>query len=240
MSLFISFFNTFLYRPLFNGLILIYNVVPGHDLGIAIIILTVLIKLIFAPLSKKAIQSQKAMTEIQPKIKELQKKYKDNKEEQVKEIMALYKQHKVNPMSGCLPLLIQFPIIIALYKVFLHGMDGGQLSVLYNFVSRPQTLNVMFLGIVNLSSAGNIILAVLAGGFQFIQTKMMMPNKKQSQNKSASGGLDMMGSMMNQMTFMMPIITVYIAWKLPAALALYWIVFTVFGIVQQYFTPNTI
>lgn len=237
MNLLTSFFNTLLYRPLFNGLILIYNIIPGHDMGIAIIILTALIRLIFAPLSKKSIQSQKAMAEIQPKIKEAQKKYKDNKEEQVKEIMALYKKHKVNPMSGCLPLLIQFPIIIALYKVFLHGLDVQQLGALYSFVSRPQTLNVMFLGIINLTIAGNIVLAILAGFFQFIQAKMMMPqNKPNKQTKI--GGLDMTSIMGKQMVYMMPILTIYIAWKLPSALALYWIVFTIFGIVQQHFTKT--
>lgn len=230
MNLLTSVFNTLLYRPLFNGLILIYNIVP--DMGIAIILLTVLIRLLFAPLSKKSIQSQKAMTEIQPKMKELQKKYKDNKEEQVKEIMALYKEHKVNPMSGCLPLLIQMPIIIALYKVFLSGMNIEQLNTLYSFVARPQSLNIMFLGFINLAIAGNVIMALIAGGSQFIQTKMMMPIKK--------GGSDMASMMTKQMVYMMPILTVFIAWRLPTALALYWIVFTVFGIIQQHFTKTTV
>lgn len=239
MSLLVSFFNTFLYRPLFNGLILIYNIIPGHDLGIAIIVLTAIIRLAFAPLSKKSIQSQKAMSEIQPKIKELQKKYKDNKEEQVKQVMALYKEHKVNPMAGCLPILIQLPILIALYKVFLDGLDINQLSALYGFVQHPQTINVMFLGIVNLSATGNIVLAFLAGLFQFIQTKMMMPKKDLTGNKQQGGGLDMT-SMMGQMTYMMPLLTVYIAWKLPAALALYWIVITVLGIVQHHFTKSSV
>ncbi len=229
MNLLTSVFNTLLYRPLFNGLILIYNIIP--DMGIAIILLTVLIRLLFAPLSKKSIQSQKAMTEIQPKMKELQKKYKDNKEEQVKEIMALYKEHKVNPMSGCLPLLIQMPIIIALYKVFLSGMNIEQLNTLYSFVVRPQSLNIMFLGFINLAVAGNVIMALIAGGSQFIQTKMMMPIKK---------GNDMASMMSKQMVYMMPILTVFIAWRLPTALALYWIVFTVFGIIQQHFTKTTV
>lgn len=229
MNLLTSVFNTLLYRPLFNGLILIYNIIP--DMGIAIILLTVLIRLLFAPLSKKSIQSQKAMTEIQPKMKELQKKYKDNKEEQVKEIMALYKENKVNPMSGCLPLLIQLPIIIALYRVFLSGMNVEQLNTLYGFVSRPQSLNIMFLGFINLAVAGNIIMALIAGISQFIQTKMMVPVKK---------GSDMASIMSQQMVYMMPIFTVFIAWKLPTALALYWIVFTVFGIVQQHFTKTTV
>lgn len=237
MNLLILFFNTILYRPLFNGLILIYNILPGHDLGIAIIILTVLIRFIFAPLSKKSIQSQKSMTEIQPKIKEIQNRYKNNKEEQVKEMMALYKKYKVNPMSGCVPLLIQLPILIALYRVFFAGLDLQEFSALYSFVSRPQTLNVMFLGFVNLTIGGNLVLALLAGGSQFIQTKMMMPKKESGKTKDS---MDMNQIMMNQMIYMMPIVTVYIAWKLPAALSLYWITITIFGIIQQYYTKTTI
>lgn len=237
MSLLILFFNNVLYRPLFNGLILIYNIIPGHDLGIAIIILTVLIRLIFAPLSKKSIQSQKSMAEIQPKIKEIQNKYKDNKEEQVKEMMALYKKYKVNPMSGCFPLLIQLPILIALYRVFFAGLNLQEFNALYSFVSRPQTLNVMFLGFINLTVGGNLVFALLAGISQFIQTKMIMPKKESGKVKT---GMDMNQIMMNQMVYMMPIITVYIAWKLPAALSLYWIVITVFGIIQQYYTKTTI
>lgn len=226
MGLLTSPFNTLLYRPLFNGLILIYNIAP--DMGIAIIILTVLIRLIFAPLSKKSIQSQKAMAELQPKMKEIQRKHKDNKEEQGRAMMALYKENKVNPVSGCLPMLIQLPVIIALYRVFLNGVNVGQLNTLYNFVARPQSLNFMFLGFINLAATGNIILALIAGGSQFIQTKMMMPSQVGKKNS------DMASMIGQQMIYTMPLATVFIAWKLPAALALSWIVFTVFGIIQQY------
>lgn len=240
MSLLISFFNSFLYRPLLNGLIIIYNFIPGHDMGIAIIILTFVIRFVFAPLYKKSIQSQKSMAEIQPKMKEVQNKYKDNKEEQVKEMMALYKKYKVNPMSGCLPILVQLPIFIALYKVFLSGLDPQNLNNLYNFVVRPQTINVMFLGFINLAATGNIIFALLAGFSQLIQTKLMMPKKDSSKKSGQKGVMDMSSMMTGQMTYMMPLLTVFIAWKLPTALALYWIIFTVFGIAQHYLTPNTV
>ena len=122
MDLLISIFNTFLYRPLFNVLILFYQYVPGHDFGLAVIILTILIKLIFYPLGIKAIKSQKELSGLQPKIKEIQEKYKDNKEQQTKEVMALYKKERINPFSGCLPLLIQLPVLLALYRVFWRGL----------------------------------------------------------------------------------------------------------------------
>jgi len=232
MDFIINIFNESLYRPLLNALIWIYNIIPGNDLGIAIIILTILIRFILYPLSKKAIQSQKAMSRLQPKIKEIQKKCK-NKEEQAKAMMELYKKHKINPMAGCLPILIQLPILIALYRVFFSGLKPEALNILYDFVARPDSLNVMFLGLIDLSQR-SIFLAVLAGVFQFIQSKMIVP--KNIGGQKGKSGLDFASMMSQQMVYFMPVITVFIAWSLPAALPLYWAVITLFGIVQQYFT----
>jgi len=237
MDLIVTIFNEVLYRPLFNALVWLYNIIPGNDLGVAIVVLTILIRFIFYPLSKKAIQSQKAISVLQPKIKEIQKKYK-NKEEQAKVMMELYKKYKVNPMAGCLPILIQLPILIALYRVFFSGLNPETLDILYSFIQRPDTLNLMFLGLIDLSQR-NIFLAVIAGFFQFIQAKMIMPQGAAKQ-KSKSGGLDFSSMMSQQMLYFMPIITIFIAWNLPSALPLYWIVITIFGIVQQYFTKNEI
>lgn len=237
MDLLISVFNEILYRPLFNGLVFFYNIIPGHDLGIAIIVLTALIRLILYPLSQKSIQSQKAMSKLQPEIKDIRKKYK-NKEEQAKAMMDLYRKYKINPMSGCLPILIQFPILIALYRVFYTGLDPEKLNGLYSFITHPDSLNVMFLGLIDLSQR-SIFLAVLAGLFMFIQAKMIMPKKIAGQGEGMKiGGLDFSSLMSQQMTYFMPLITVFIAWNLPAALPLYWVVITLFGIVQQYFTTT--
>jgi len=227
MGFIITIFNESLYRPLFNALVWLYNFIPGNDLGIAIILLTVLIRFILYPLSKKAIQSQKAISKLQPKIKEIQKKYK-NKEEQAKAMMEFYKKYKVNPMAGCLPILIQLPILIALYRVFFSGLNPEALSTLYGFIERPEVLNVMFLGLINLSQR-SIFLAILAGAFQFIQSRMIMP-------QSQGGTKDFQSMMTQQMIYMMPLITIFIAWNLPSALPLYWIVITLFGIIQQHFT----
>jgi len=232
----INIFNQVLYYPLFNALIWLYNNIAFHDLGIAIVILTILIRFILYPLSRKAIQSQKAMSTLQPKIKEIQKKYK-NKEEQAKQMMALYKENKVNPMAGCLPILVQFPILIALYRVFFTGLDPEKLNGLYSFVQKPESLNFIFLGLVDLS-VRSITLAVIAGILQFIQAKMIMPKKDNSKKKEGLkiGNLDFSSLMGQQMTYFMPVITVFIALSLPAALPLYWIVITLFGIIQQHFT----
>jgi YidC/Oxa1 family membrane protein insertase len=239
MELLITAFNEILYRPIFNGLVLLYNIIPGHDLGIAIIVLTTLIRLVLYPLSQKAIRSQKAMVKLQPEIKEIRKKHK-NKEEQAKAMMDLYRKYKINPMSGCLPILVQFPILIALYRVFFTGLDPQKLNGLYSFIERPDLLNPIFLGIVDLSQR-SMVLAVLAGLFMFIQAKMIMPKKAAQQKDGLKiGGLDFSSLMGKQMTYFMPLITVFIAWSLPAALPLYWIVITLFGIIQQHFTKMEI
>lgn len=233
MELIVNIFDQVLYLPLLNALVWIYNIIPYHDLGIAIILLTVLIRFAFYPLSKKAIQSQKSMAKLQPKIKEIQKKFK-NKEEQAKQMMLLYKEHKINPAAGCLPILVQFPVLIALYRVFFTGLTLENMNNLYSFVQKPEMLNFMFLGLIDLSQR-SLILAFLAGFLQFIQSKMIIP---QTSAQQKSGSLDFASLMGKQMTYFMPLITVFIAISLPAALPLYWIVITIFGIIQQHLTKT--
>jgi len=145
-------FNELLQKPLFNVLVLLYETVSFFDLGVAIIILTLLIRIALYPLSYKSIQSQKEMFVIQPEIKKIQEQYKNNKEEQMKRIMALYKEKNVNPFSGCLPIIIQLPILIALYWVFLSGFDNESLSNLYAFIPNPGAIRHVFLGFIDLPS----------------------------------------------------------------------------------------
>src|SRR3989344_783395 len=146
-SFIVNFFNVFLYYPLFNSLVLIYNYIPGHDFGIAIILLTIIIRLILYPLSVKALQSQKALQKFQPQLQELQKKYKDDKEKQAKETLELYRKEKINPFSGLFLAMIQLPILIALYNVFWKGLKPEELGHLYGFISNPAHINAMFLGL---------------------------------------------------------------------------------------------
>lgn len=228
MSLITAVFNETLYRPLFNGLIFLYNIFPFHDFGIAIILLTVIIRLILYPLNQKAIKSQKALSLLQPKIKETQDRFKDDRQKQAQALMNLYQEHKINPASGCLPLILQFPILIALYQVFWNGLKPESLKLLYSFIGRPETINPFFLGLVDLSKS-NALIAILAGLLTFIQSKMMVGSKLPNANPNNFSAL-----MNKQMVYFMPIITVFIAWKLPAGLGLYWVATTLFGIGQQY------
>ena len=220
-------FNIILYQPLLNVLVLLYLYLPGSDFGLAVISLTIIIKLILYPLGVKSIRSQRDLAALQPKIKELQNKYKDNKEQQTKEIMSLYKTEGINPFSGCLPLLIQLPILLALYRVFWVSFDASQAHLLYSFVKVPEVFNTTFLGIVDLSSP-NIILAILAGVFQFIQIKTSMPKIKPGKSLNTSE------KMQKQMQFFMPAFMVIILLNLPSAIGLYWVTTTIFTIGQQY------
>lgn len=239
MELLINLFNVVLYQPLFNALVLLYEYLPGHDFGLAVIALTVGIRLIFYPLGIRAIKSQKALQELQPKIQEIQKKYKNEKEKQAKATMELYKKEKINPLSGCLPLLIQLPILIALYRVFWKGLQPEAMTHLYSFVPHPGIIDPSFFGILNLAQP-SIILALFAGITQFFQTKMMTP-KTPKAKKSEGQMSQFSGMMQKQMLYFFPIFTVLILWKLPSAIAIYWIVTSVFSIFQQLliFKPRT-
>ncbi len=231
MELLINAFNTILYQPLFNALILLYEYLPGHDFGVAVIVLTVLIRLILSPLMVQSIKSQKGLSEIQPKVQEIQSRNKEDKEKQAKEMMELYKKEKINPFGGCLPLLLQLPILIALFQVFWRGFQPEMMASLYSFVPQPEAINPYFLSLINLSEA-SIILALIAGAAQFFQSKMMIPQVKKPEKKDKTSQFSEM--MQKQMLYFFPIFTVFILWRLPAAIALYWIITALFSIGQQY------
>jgi YidC/Oxa1 family membrane protein insertase len=190
------------------------------------------LKLLLYPLTRKSIKSQKTLQDIQPKLEEIKKTYKDNQEQMAREMMKLYKKHKVNPLSSCFPILIQLPIFIALYRVFIAGLSMKSMDMLYPFITRPESLDTVFLGFINLSDP-SIILAVLAGIGQFIQTKMTIVKKQPqvpgSKDESA------MALVNKQMMYMMPILTVIIGTKLPGGLTLYWLISTILMIAQQFF-----
>jgi len=228
-ELFINAFNVILYQPLFNAIVLLYEYLPGHDFGVAVIALTILIKLILYPLGAQAIRSQKALSGIQPKIKELQEKFKNDKAQQSRAVMELYKQEKINPLSGCLPLLVQLPILIALFQVFWRGFGEERIQFLYSFVPYSGQIDTTFFGLINLAEA-SIVLALLTGVTQFIQTKMITPKQKTAK----SGAPDFSSMMQKQMLYFFPVFTVFILWRLPSAVALYWLVTTLFTIGQQY------
>jgi YidC/Oxa1 family membrane protein insertase len=226
-------FNEIFYRPLFNGLIFLYNIIPIHDIGISIIVLTIVIRLILWPLTTKSIKNQKTLTQIQPKIEEIRRKFKSNREVQAKALMELYSEHKINPLAGFLPILIQIPIIIALWRVFLSSINFNA-SFLYSFIKAPDSIQAVFLGLIDLSQK-SVVLVIAAGILQYFQAKMIMPPAKATEGKPA-GNPDFSRVMSKQMLYLAPVLSVVIFWSLPAALSLYWVVFNILLILQQYFT----
>ncbi len=225
--MFNPFSSNFFLVPIFlNLLVWVYNLIP--DIGVVIILLTLLIRLILAPSFHKSLKSQSAMTALQPKMNDIREKYKHDQQAQAKAMMDLYREHKINPFSSCLPLLIQLPILISLYFVFTKALSGN-LGELYSFVHRPENLSPMFLGLLDLSKPSHV-LAILAGVSQFWQSKLMAPKKTDNSQQDSTQKI-----MSAQMTYMLPVISVVVAWNFPAGLPLYWVVSTVFGIAQQYY-----
>ncbi|MBI1888316.1 MAG: membrane protein insertase YidC [Candidatus Spechtbacteria bacterium] len=231
-------FHEILYRPIFNLLVFAYNAIPGHDLGIAIILVTLVVRIILHPLSHKAIKSQKALEALQPKIKEIQEKHKA-KEDRARAVMEFYKENKINPASSFVPILLQLPLFFALYRVFLSGLNTESLSALYPFISNPGELKTMFLGIVNIAHP-NAALAVLTGVAQFFQSKAMVQKKDGTQGSSSgsprargeAGSPEIAKMMSKQMMYVMPLFMVFIAWRLPAGLAIFWIVTSLFSYLE--------
>ncbi len=224
-------YNEILYRPLFNIMVYLQNVIPGGDLGITIIILTIVIRVLFMPLSLKTINSQKMLKELTPKIEELKTKFKNDKTAQSAAIMRLYKENNVNPLAGCLPLLVQIPILIALYRVFIGGITEKSLIFLYGFIAVPEVINHNFLGLFDITK-NSPLLTIIAGGLQFIQSK-------QSTALQAGGGSNKeLASISKQMLYFFPVMIIVIGWNLPAGLILYWITTTVFSVFEQYSIRN--
>lgn len=201
---------------------------PGKDVALAIILLTILIKVVLYPLTKKSIESQTAIARMQPDLDRIKKEYPD-KQEQAKRTMELYKEQKTSPFSGCLVMLIQLPVIFALYYVFLGGFSDT--SLLYSFIGNPGTLNTTFFGLLDITKP-HIILAILAGLSQFIQMRISFSGPKPTGSDSAS---NMTRMMQTQMQYILPIMIIFIGTKLSGAVALYWITSNVVGAIQEYY-----
>ena len=175
-----SIFNTIVTQPLYNMIVGFYDIIPGDDLGLAIIATTIVVKGVLSAFTFKSLKAQKQLREVQPKIAEIKERYKDDKEEQAKQLMAVYKEHNVNPFATCLPLLIQLPIFLALFRMLRNGFAEVNGDLLYGFISNPGTIDQTFLGLIDLTAI-SIPLAVLTAAAQYIQMKQTIqqqPPKK--------------------------------------------------------------
>lgn len=216
-----SLFSTFIYAPILNLTVFFYTTIGFGDLGIAIIAMTIVVRTALLPFSMKTARSQKAMAALAPEIEKIKQLHKGNTTAQSEAVMALYRDRGVNPLSGCLPLVIQLPILIGVYRVFLKIFEPGSLDLLYSFVPHPAAISNLMLGVLDISR-GNPILAILAGVAQFFQARLSMSS---SSPQAAAVG--------QQMMYLLPIMIVVISWNLPAGLALYWIMTSVWSIGEQ-------
>lgn len=222
-----DFFRTILLQPLFNGLVLLYEHVAFEDLGIAIILLTIIVRIILFPLFHKTAKHQKLAQKIQPEVKKIQKKHKDNKEAQTKALMELYKEHKVNPLTPILLLILQLPVLFALYRIFINGFSGDVFDVLYPFVQMPANITQDFLGIIALDKV-SIPLVIVTAGAQYAQGLLVV--KRSGKKKDTP---DQIAKMSKFMVYVGPVIALVVLVRFPAAVAVYWLTSTLFSIIQQ-------
>jgi len=217
-----------------NVLVLFYLYVPGHDFGIAIILLTILIRIILHPLLSESIRVQKITNDLQPKIKEIQEKHKHDKEKQAILQMELFKENNVNIFSGFFIALLQLPILTAIYQVFLHGLESGTLHYLYPFVRHPEIINPLFLNWINLSKPSPIMV-IAAGILQFFQSKMLYPSSSKISNKTTKDNKQNCCICRRPTTDALYYANIhnYHFWNFPAAMSLYWIMNSICAIIQQ-------
>ena len=218
-------YNQILYIPLLNALIYIYNTISLESLGFAVIILTIIIRIILFPLFHKMTKNQMVLQKIQPLIKATTEKHKDNKEEQVKKILEIYKTNKVTPFSSIGFLLIQIPILLALFHVFVKGFTDETLVNLYSFIYKPDQIHSIFLNLINLEKM-SIIIVVLAAFSQYMQGQLSLLKNDVNKNDPAQ-------KIGRQMIYIAPALTFFILLGLPSVIGLYWITTSVFSIGQQ-------
>jgi len=244
-------FNQVFSFPILNGLLLLYRVFG--DFGLSIIVLTIIIKLILFPLTLQQLKSMKATQALQPQMAEVRKKYAKDQQAQALAVQALYKEYGVNPVAGCLPLLVQLPVLYGMFQAFnsvlrflptkqeslLQHINGLIYPFLPHFTHAP---NLDLNWFTFLNSAWHFplsqpdpthILPILAGLATFVQLRMSQPK-----TTTTAAANDPSQQMTKNMQYIMPFVTVFFGWTFAAGLALYWTISSIFQAVQQYFVTG--
>jgi len=232
---FVEVWNLIIANPVLNVLVALTQFVGGN-FGLAIIVLTVIVRLVSWPLTKRQLNSTKAMQEMQPKVQELQKKYGKNKEKLQQEMMKLYKEAGINPLGCIWPMLIQFPIWIALYQAIMSALATTPESLLgiaqrlysWGIVNQAIPLSSRFLWLDLSQPDPYFILAILVGGTMWAQQKMTTAPAVDPRQQSTN----------RMMTLMMPLMFGFLTLMFPSGLALYWAVSNIIGIITQYFVTG--
>ena len=228
-------FRTALYQPIYNALIFLISIAPARDLGFAIIVLTILMRLVLLIPSQRAIVSQRKMQELQPKLEAVKKKYVGNQERIAQETMALWKEHKVNPFGSCLPILVQFPVLIALFYVIQSGINPDNVHYVYDPLKNVDLTNIHtnFLGILELTRVNVFVLPIIIGALQFFQLKLTTWRKKKQDDDKAEQPKSEMETANKMMTYVMPVMIAVFTASVPAGVGLYWGISTAYAIGQQ-------
>ncbi|MEN9921435.1 MAG: hypothetical protein RLZZ517_413 [Candidatus Parcubacteria bacterium] len=228
-----------LYKPLYNLLVWLIDTLPHADIGFAVIILTIIVKVILFPLSKKAIKTQLLMKEMEQPLKELKEKYKDNPQELAQKTFDLYKEKGVNPFAGIFLVLIQLPIVLTLYFIFARtGLPVINQGLLYSFISFPEEIQTTFLGVVDLAQNKSFLIAIFVLITQAIQVRLSLP--KQDQSVDSQFAQDFMKGLHFQMKYVLPVLTAVFSYGIISVVGLYWVVGNIFSIAQELYFRKTI
>lgn len=229
--------HTFFFDPVYNGLIFFIDIIPGGDVGLAIIAIVVVVKVILLPLSIKAAKTQKIMREIEPKLREIKETHKDNREAQALAMMTIYREAGMNPFASLFLIFLQIPIIIALYFAVYSG--GGiklpdiNIDLLYAFIDNPSIVNMNFLGMIDITGK-SVFLAFLAGVTQYYQVKVSLPEMPpRDPDKAPDMKEEFMRNMHLQMRYVMPVVIFFVSYAISAAIALYFFVSNIVAILQE-------
>lgn len=233
------FFHVFFYTPVYNLLVFLTAHIPGGDIGVSIIVATIIVKIILLPLSLGMARTQKAMKKVEPHLKKIKEDHKDDKEKQAREMMALYKEHNIKPFSSFLLILIQLPVILALYWVFQsQSLPNIDPTLLYGFLNITEVhATELFLGFLDITQK-SIGLAVVAGLFQVAQGIYTIPVPEKTTGGKGTSAEDFNRAMAMQMRFVLPVIIGLVAYT-SGAIALYFITSTIVAIVQEFFIRKT-
>ena len=231
-----TFFHAAFYNPIYNALVFLIDLIPGGDVGIAVVILTILIRLILLPTSLSAARTQRSIKNLEPKLKEIKEKNKGKREQEALETLALYREAHVNPFASILTVLIQIPILLALFFVFRNEpfsvLDAAKL---YFFTPIPDGVSLLFLGIVSVAGKSTI-LAAIAGITQYVQAHFAM---KGTMKPSGTGmQADFQRIMGMQFRFVFPFLIAAIAYTTSGAVALYFITTNLAGAVQEWWVKR--
>jgi YidC/Oxa1 family membrane protein insertase len=235
------FYHTFIFYPLYNAFVLLIDGLPFLDAGVIVIVFTIIIRLILFPLAKKSVRTQALMREVNPEVEKIKEKYKDDKQKQSLETFALYKKYKLNPFASVLLLLIQIPILLALYRIFLFaGFAHIDAAILYPFVPVPtHMVSTTFLWLFDVTQK-SWILALVAALSQFYQAKLVIPPAPEKKDGPQSMGDSFARNMTLQMKYVMPAVIFFIAYTATSVVAIYWTVSNIFMIGQELYVRRQI